>query len=72
LSREKPDFLVLLGDSYEALAVAQAAMVARVRIAHSHGDERTEGVIDEAMRHAITKMSHLYFTSISEQGERVI
>lgn len=71
LSREKPDLLVLLGDRYEALAVAQAAMVARVPIAHLHGGESTEGVIDEAIRHAITKMSHLHFTSTAEYRERV-
>ncbi|MBN7818876.1 UDP-N-acetylglucosamine 2-epimerase (hydrolyzing) [Bowmanella sp. Y57] len=70
--RHKPDLLVLLGDRFEALAMAQAAMVARIPIAHIHGGERTEGLIDEAIRHSITKMSHLHFTSTEEYRTRVI
>ena len=72
LQRQQPDLLVLLGDRFEALAVAQAAMVARVPVAHLHGGETTEGAIDEAFRHAITKMSHLHFTSTEAYRQRVI
>ena len=67
-----PDLLVLLGDRYEMLAAAQAAMVARVPIAHLHGGEATEGAIDEAIRHAITKMSHLHFVAAEAFRQRVL
>lgn len=70
--RNKPDIVVILGDRYEMLAVATAAMVARIPIAHIHGGELTEGVMDEAIRHSITKMSHLHFTSTEEYRNRVI
>lgn len=69
---EKPDFLLLLGDRYEMLSVAAAAMMCRIPIGHIHGGETTEGAIDEAVRHAITKMSYLHFTSIPEYRKRVI
>jgi UDP-N-acetylglucosamine 2-epimerase (non-hydrolysing) len=68
----KPDLLVLLGDRYEMLGAAQAAMLARIPIAHIHGGEATEGLIDEAIRHAITKMSHLHFVAADEYRKRVI
>lgn len=71
-ARLKPDMLVLLGDRFETFAAAQAALVARIPIAHLHGGETTEGAIDEALRHAITKMSHLHFTSAQAYRERVI
>jgi len=67
-----PDFLVLLGDRYEALAAASAAMIARIPIAHIHGGEATEGLIDEAIRHSITKMAHLHFTAAEDYRKRVI
>lgn len=67
-----PDLLVLLGDRYEMLAAAQAAMVARIPIAHLHGGEATEGAIDEAMRHAISKMAHLHFVAAESFRQRVI
>lgn len=70
--RKRPDFLVLLGDRYETLAIACAAMNARVPIAHLYGGETTEGAVDEACRHAITKMSWLHFTSTEEHRKRVI
>lgn len=70
--RLSPDIVVLLGDRYEALAAAQAAMVNRIPIAHLHGGERTEGQMDEAIRHAITKMSHLHFVSTEAYRKRVI
>jgi UDP-hydrolysing UDP-N-acetyl-D-glucosamine 2-epimerase len=67
-----PDILVLLGDRFEALAAAQVAMVLRIPIAHIHGGERTEGLIDEAIRHSITKISHLHFVAAGEYRRRVI
>jgi UDP-hydrolysing UDP-N-acetyl-D-glucosamine 2-epimerase len=72
LDRLKPDCLVLLGDRFEALAIAQTATVLQIPIAHIHGGELTEGLIDEAIRHAITKMSHLHFTSSDVYRRRVI
>jgi GDP/UDP-N,N'-diacetylbacillosamine 2-epimerase (hydrolysing) len=72
LERLRPDILLILGDRFEALAVAIAAMVARIPIAHLCGGEVTEGAIDEAMRHAITKMSHIHFTAADEYRNRVI
>ena len=68
----KPDLLVVLGDRYEILGAAQAAMILQIPIAHIHGGERTEGAIDEAIRHALTKMSHLHFASCSEYRTRII
>lgn len=72
LSRMKPDVLVILGDRFEALAAAQAAMILRIPIAHIHGGEITEGAYDDAIRHAITKLSLLHFTSTEEHRHRVI
>ncbi len=72
LERLKPDILVVLGDRYEALAIAQSAMIARIPIAHIHGGEATEGLIDEAIRHSITKMSHLHFVAAEKFQRRVI
>ncbi|MBR2526664.1 UDP-N-acetylglucosamine 2-epimerase (hydrolyzing) [bacterium] len=68
----KPDIVVLLGDRYEIMGVAQSAMLNNIPIAHIHGGETTEGAIDEAIRHSITKMSHLHFTSCEEYRKRVI
>lgn len=70
--RLRPDLVVLLGDRFEILAAAQAAMAARLPMAHLHGGEVTEGVIDEAIRHAITKMAHLHFTAAEPYRRRVI
>ncbi|UFJ40051.1 UDP-N-acetylglucosamine 2-epimerase [Brevibacillus humidisoli] len=70
--RLQPNIVVLLGDRYEILAAAQAALVARIPIAHLHGGETTEGAIDEAIRHAVTKMSHFHFVSTEEYRRRVI
>lgn len=67
-----PDLVVLLGDRFEVLAAAQAAMVARLPIAHIHGGESTFGLIDEAIRHAVTKMAHLHFVAADAYGRRVI
>lgn len=68
----KPDLIVVLGDRYEALISCIDAMVARIPIAHIHGGETTEGLIDEAIRHSITKMSHLHFVANKEYKKRVI
>ena len=68
----KPDWVLVLGDRYEILSAVTAAMMARIPIAHCHGGETTEGVIDEAIRHSITKMSHVHFTSTNEYKNRVI
>lgn len=68
----RPDMLLVLGDRYETLAVCCAAMNARIPIAHLYGGETTEGAVDESIRHAITKMSYLHFTSTDEYRRRVI
>ncbi|WP_440681201.1 UDP-N-acetylglucosamine 2-epimerase [Candidatus Pelagibacter sp. HIMB1623] len=68
----KPDIIVVLGDRYEIFSAASAAMISRIPIAHIHGGEATEGLIDEAIRHSITKMSHLHFTAAEEYSKRVI
>lgn len=68
----KPDALMVLGDRYETLAVCTAAMNARIPIFHLYGGETTEGAVDEAIRHAITKMSYLHFTSTEMYRSRVI
>lgn len=72
LARLQPDIMVLLGDRFEALAAAQTAMILRIPIAHIHGGETTEGAIDEAIRHSITKMSQIHFVSEPEYRDRVI
>lgn len=72
LSRLKPDVLVLLGDRFEALAAAQTAMILRIPVLHLHGGEITEGAYDDAIRHAITKLSYLHGTSTEEYRRRVI
>lgn len=72
LDRLCPDMVVILGDRYEALAIAQAAMLMRIPIAHIHGGEITEGAYDDAIRHAISKLSYFHFTSNAEHRERVI
>lgn len=71
-SVNRPDIVVILGDRYEMLMVAVAAMIAKIPIAHLHGGEKTEGAVDEAIRHSITKMSQLHFTATEEYRRRVI
>lgn len=66
------DLLIVLGDRYETMAVCIAAMNAQIPIAHIHGGEVTEGAIDDAVRHSITKMSYLHFTSTEQYRRRVI
>ncbi|NOX92606.1 MAG: UDP-N-acetylglucosamine 2-epimerase (hydrolyzing) [Gammaproteobacteria bacterium] len=68
----QPDLLLVLGDRYEILAATQAAMLQRIPIAHIHGGESTEGLIDEAVRHAITKMSHIHCVAAEAYAHRVI
>lgn len=67
-----PDLLLILGDRYEMLAVASTALIYKIPIAHLHGGEITEGAFDDAIRHAISKMSHLHFTSTETYRNRVI
>lgn len=68
----KPDLLVLLGDRYETMITAVAASMFCIPIAHIHGGELSEGAIDDAFRHSITKMSHLHFVATEEYRKRVI
>src|SRR5689334_16894773 len=68
----QPDILVLLGDRFEALAAATAAMLARIPIAHIHGGEATEGATDEAIRHSITKMAHIHFPAAELYRRRIV
>ncbi len=67
-----PDLLLVLGDRFEILAAATAAALMRIPVAHIHGGEATEGAIDDSLRHAITKLSHLHFTSTETYRRRVI
>ncbi|WP_312857305.1 UDP-N-acetylglucosamine 2-epimerase [Neobacillus endophyticus] len=71
-NRKKPDLLIVLGDRYEILAVCSAAVNFNIPIAHLHGGEITEGAIDEVIRHSISKMSYLHFTSSDVYRKRVI
>lgn len=68
----RPELVVLLGDRFEVLAAATAAMFCRIPIAHLHGGESTEGLIDEAIRHSVTKLSHLHFTAHDDYRRRVL
>lgn len=70
--RLQPDLIVILGDRFEALAVAQTAMIQRIPIAHIHGGELTEGLIDDPIRHSITKMSHIHFAAAEPYRKRII
>ncbi len=71
-SRLSPDLIVVLGDRFEILAAASAALIACIPVAHLHGGEITEGAFDEAIRHSITKMSHLHFVAAEDYRRRVI
>ena len=71
-SEIKPDILVVLGDRFEIFSAVAAAQLFRIPVAHLHGGELTEGLIDEAFRHSITKMSHLHFVATDEYRNRVI
>lgn len=71
-ARLAPDMVVLLGDRYEILAAAAAATLMRLPIAHIHGGEASEGAVDDAIRHAVTKMAHLHFVAAAPYGRRVV
>lgn len=68
----RPDLIVVLGDRFEILAAVSAALFYKIPVAHLHGGEITEGAYDDCIRHAITKMSHLHFTSTEAYRQRVI
>ena len=72
LQQLQPDLMLVLGDRFEIFSAVAAAMVARIPVAHLHGGEATEGLIDEPIRHSITKMSHLHFVAAEEYRRRVI
>ncbi len=72
LKNLQPDLLVVLGDRYEILSLVSSALIFKIPIAHLHGGEITEGAYDDAIRHAITKMSHLHFTSTESYRKRII
>jgi len=69
--RLRPEIIVLLGDRFEILAAAQAALMAKIPVAHVAGGDVTEGALDDAIRHAITKMAHLHFVTNAAAGARV-
>ncbi|MCK5504526.1 MAG: UDP-N-acetylglucosamine 2-epimerase (hydrolyzing), partial [Thermodesulfovibrionia bacterium] len=71
-NRLKPDLLIVLGDRFETFAAALSAFIAKIPIAHLHGGELTEGAIDDALRHSITKLSYLHFTSTEQYRRRVV
>lgn len=70
--RLAPDLIVVLGDRFEIFAATAAALIAGISVAHLHGGETTEGAFDEAIRHSITKMSHLHFVAAEDYRHRVI
>lgn len=70
-ARLRPDLVLILGDRYEILGAATAATLARIPIAHIAGGDLTEGAMDDAFRHAITKMSHLHFVTTDDAAQRV-
>lgn len=70
--RLQPDIVVVLGDRFEIFAATSAALIAGIPVAHLHGGETTEGAFDEAIRHSITKMSHLHFVAAEEYKNRVV
>lgn len=70
--QNKPDMVVVLGDRYEIFAATCAAAMSKIPIAHIHGGETTEGATDEFLRHSITKMSYLHFTSTQQYAKRVM
>ena len=72
LDELKPDLIVVLGDRFEIFSAVAAALIAQIPVAHIHGGELTEGNFDDALRHSITKMSHLHFVAAEEYRNRVI
>lgn len=72
LGRQSPDALLLVGDRFETAAAALAATLGRIPIVHLHGGEETAGAFDDALRHAVTKLSHLHLVSHADHARRVI
>lgn len=72
LNELAPDIMVVLGDRFEIFSAVAAAMIARIPVGHIHGGEATQGLIDEPIRHSITKMSHLHFPATEEYRNRII
>lgn len=72
LQQLDPDLVLVLGDRFEIFSAVATAMIARIPVAHLHGGESTEGAFDEAIRHSITKMSHLHFVAAEEYRQRVL
>ena len=70
-ARTRPDILVVLGDRFEMHAAALAALPFKIPVSHIHGGELSQGAFDDALRHCITKLSHLHFVSCTEYGRRV-
>jgi UDP-hydrolysing UDP-N-acetyl-D-glucosamine 2-epimerase len=70
-ARLMPDLVIVLGDRFEILAAAQAALVAKLPLAHLFGGDITEGAYDESIRHSLTKMAHLHFVSNDDSARRV-
>jgi UDP-hydrolysing UDP-N-acetyl-D-glucosamine 2-epimerase len=70
--RDRPDVLVVLGDRFEMYAAAVAALPFRIPVAHIHGGELSQGAIDDALRHSMTKLSHLHFVATEEYARRVM
>ncbi len=71
-ARLTPDLVLVFGDRYEMLGAASAAMALRLPLAHIAGGQLTEGAVDDAIRHAITKLAHLHFTAIEAYGRRIV
>ena len=71
-ARSRPDILVVLGDRFDMFAAVAAALPFKIPVAHLHGGELTRGAMDDSLRHAITKMSHLHFTATEEYAQRVM
>ena len=72
LATISPDIVLVLGDRIEAFAAASAAAIGGIRVAHIHGGDRAEGVADESMRHAITKLAHVHFPASAESAQRIL
>ncbi len=72
LAAHRPHWVVVLGDRIEAFAAASAASIAGIAVAHLHGGDRAEGIADEAMRHAITKLAHLHLPATPASAERLV
>lgn len=71
LERFEPDWVLVLGDRIEALAAATASSIGGIALAHIHGGDRAEGIADEAMRHAITKLAHAHFPATEQSADRI-